>query len=534
MSRILSAPSRAVTRRELLKLLGLGAAVPIIAACEAAPPAAPATGATSSKASTAPAGKITVALSADIDQYDPQKLSASTEYFVNANLYESLYGRDLQGKLVPALATSYEVRDGGQTYDFTLRRGVTFHNGDTFTSKDVKFSFDRAVNPATKYTFAGQLANVAAVETPAEDHVVFKLKALDSSFLPVLSWYFLVAPSAYLQRVGDDGFREQPVGTGPYKFVERKVKQSIRIESFTSHWRKAPAVQTIVFRPVPDASSRVAMLQTGEVDIAVNLPPLLEKQITGTARLRTLSAPTDVIVGIALDTVTRRNSPLTDRRVRQAMNYAVDKQGIVDRLLGGHATPLYAPIIPTMLGWDSSMRPYPYDPAKAKALLAEAGHGSGFEASISVPAGRYTQGEQVVEAVAGYLTEVGIRTTVVKLDSAAWLAKLRARDIYPMSLLGRGDSTGDPNGRLMNGVHSSAPFSFYANPSVDSMIRQGIGVTDQSARDALYRRLYGVLHDEAIEIYLYEEHSIFGLRDNVNWQPAPGEQFTKMWEATLR
>ena len=225
---------------------------------------------------------ITAAISVDVFSTDPTKFFAANDYLLMSNVYESLYGHDEKGNLVPTLATGVEIKDDGLTYEFTLRPNVKFHNGNPFTAEDVRFSWQKAIDPVRKWPRAGVLAaNIADVEIVGPLKVRIKLKKRDAGMMENLDTNLFMLNKKHVEAVGDTVFGNNPMGTGPFVFKERKIKEYIALEGFAAYWGKPPAVSKLMLRIVTDESTRLAQLQSGEVDIVDNVSPFLAVRMKG-------------------------------------------------------------------------------------------------------------------------------------------------------------------------------------------------------------------------------------------------------------
>ncbi|HET7875404.1 MAG TPA: ABC transporter substrate-binding protein, partial [Methylomirabilota bacterium] len=326
--------------------------------------------------------------------------------------------KPMPGKAVaPSLAESWSVSKDGLVYEFVLRRGVKFHNGDPMTAEDVKFSFERYKGAAAKLL----RERVAAVEIADPHRVRIRLKAPWPDFMAFFgtpatgaAW---VLPKAYLERVGDEGFKKAPVGAGPYKLVSHAPGVELAFEAHEGFWRKTPAVKRFTWRIIPDESTRLAMLKRGEVDIAYSIRGALAEELKRTPGLRLAPSLTSATFWVDfLAEPWDPKSPWRDQRVRLAASLAIDRQAINQAETLGFSK-LSSSIIPAGYEFYWPAPPTPYDPARAKKLLAEAGYPNGFDAGDLTMDGSYAN---LGEAVANYLSAVGIRTRVRTLERAAW------------------------------------------------------------------------------------------------------------------
>src|SRR6266566_1446090 len=302
-------------------------------------------------------------------------------------------------KMGPSLAQSWQESEDGLTYEFKLRPGLTFHNGDKLTTEDVKFSFER-------YKGTGATAlkdHVREVEIVDPLVVRFHLKEPWPDFMTFYGTTAtaagIVVPKNYLTQVGDDGFKKSPIGAGPYKFVSTKPGVEVVLEAFPSYWRRVPNVKTLVMRSVPEATTRALMLKTGEADIAYALDGVDAEGIKNDPNLKIVSTKHASIFWVEFTEQWDAKSPWHDKRVRLAANYALDRQKITESETLG-ASKLTGSMVPRAFEFALPFEPYPYDPAKAKQLLAEAGYPNGFDAGDLTPAPPYFD---MGESIANYL-----------------------------------------------------------------------------------------------------------------------------------
>jgi peptide/nickel transport system substrate-binding protein len=392
-----------MTRRDALRVLGLTAAA---AGLHAGAPAA-----------AAPTGEAKIALAAEPNTFDPHlTVGRNTQIFI-ANVYDGLTARDVQGNLVPALAESWK-RLNPTSWQFTLRKGVKFHNGDDFNADCVKFTLDRATNPETKATISSELSTIASTEIVDAFTVNIATKTPDF-LLPVRlgELFGLMLSPKHTNAAGKEAIAIKPNGTGPFKLVTWAKNERLVLEANESYWRGAPKVKTIVVRPILEDAARVAALQAGEVDLIAPIPHvrIAELQKNDKLVIKTIAAPR--IFHVTIDV---RKPPFDNVKVRQALNYAVDVNAILKTLYFGHGTRLATVVDKGALGYDPSVQPYPYDPNKAKALLAEAGFPNGFEVEFDSFTGSIADHSKPAEAIIGYLQKVGIRAKANVFEFSAF------------------------------------------------------------------------------------------------------------------
>jgi len=390
--------------------------------------------------------------------------------------------------LTPSLAESWTMSPDQLTYEFKLRQGVKFHNGDPFTAEDVKFSFQRAKGGKI---LREKVRDVVIVDPhrvrfvlhePWPDFMTFYGTMATSA-----AW---IAPKKYMERVGEDGFKKAPVGLGPYKFVSNTPGVELVMEANESYWRKVPSVKRLVYKSVPDASTRLAMLRRGEVDVAYLLDGPLAQDIKRDSNLKL--AFSGGIGTFYLDFLEQfdTKSPWHDKRVRLAANYAIDRKALNEAENLG-ASRLNGSLIPRTFDFALPTEPYAYDAARAKKLLAEAGYPNGFDAGDIHPWPPYTS---LTEGIQGYLGAVGIRTTMRAMERAAFYSAYGSKKLKGVCVCINA-VYGNAASRLAQLVPSDGGFAYGGYPDVDQLYRQQARETDRKKREAMLHQLQQILHE---------------------------------------
>ena len=401
----------------------------------------------------------------------------------------------------PSLAESWTVSPDGLVHEFVLRRGVVFHNGDPMTAEDVKFSFERYRGAAAKLF----KEKVAAVEVVDPHRVRFKLSEPWPDFMAFYAtpatgagW---IVPKAYVQKVGDDGFKKAPVGAGPYKLVSFNPGVEMVLEAHERYWRKAPNVKRLVFRVVPDEATRLASLKRGEVDVAYSIRGALAEEVKRTPGLRL--APTLLPATFWIDFTTEQwnpKSPWHDRRVRLAASLAIDRQSInLAETLG--FSKIASSIIPSSYEYYWGPPPIPYDPAQAKKLLAEAGFPNGFDAGDLTCDASYTN---VAEAAANYLKAVGIQARVRPLERVAFLGQWRDKKIRGGLMQGGAGAFGNAATRIDNYMTSRGTYVYGTYPEIDDLFLQQARELDRKKREALLHQIQRIAHERVMFAPIWE------------------------------
>jgi len=409
-----------------------------------------------------------------------------------------------------SLAESWSASSDGLVYEFTLRPGVKFHNGEPVTADDVKFSFERYKGAAATTL----KSRVAAVEIVDPHRIRFRLKSPWPEFMtfygtPATGAAWIV-PRKYVEKVGDDGFKKAPVGAGPYRFVSFTPGVELVFEAYEQYWRRAPSVRRLVFKSVPDESTRLAMLKRGEADIAYSIRGELAEEIRRTPGLAlkpTGGAFTEWVVFIDQ---WDPKSPWADRRVRLAANHAIDRQAINQAEYLGLSR-VTGSIIPVAFefAWPAPL--YPYDPQKAKRLLAEAGYPNGFDAGQISADLVYAP---IAELVGNLLQAVGIRVKLRPMERAAIIKANQEKKLKNLHRQGSA-AFGNAATRLEAFVVSEGMFAYGGYPDIDGLFREQAAEPDRKKREAILHRIQQLVHEKAMFAPLFEPAFLNGVGPRV-------------------
>ncbi|MBU0463657.1 MAG: ABC transporter substrate-binding protein [Proteobacteria bacterium] len=471
-------------------------------------------------------GKIVIAQGGETTTLDPHK--GGSAIFVNAclTMYDLLIRKDRDGNSEMALATSYKNIDP-LTWEFNIRKGVTFHNGDPLTADDVKFSYDRLRDKKTKNPFGVFFRGITEVQVIDEYTVRIITDKADPALPSRVSFASFIVPKNYIEKHGDEYFGKNPVGSGRYKFSKWVKNDHVELEANEKYWGENPAtIKTLVFRVIPETGSRIAALQTGEVDIAVNIPAFMIPQLEKDPNLKIVSGPSGRVIFIGFNLIdAEKAGPLMNKKVRQAINYAVDKQSLIKHVLMGSGEELATPLVPVALGYDPTIQPYSYDPAKAKQLLAEAGYPNGFDTEFATGSGRYLMDKQISEAIVGMLSKVGIRAKLNVYEWGKYEQVRKAHKVEPFYMLGWGNTMSDADGTLVPLFFSKSTYSNYVNPELDKMLMAARFEMNPEKRNEQYGNILRYIKDEAPWIFLYQQRDNYGVRNTVtNFKQSAGSE----------
>jgi len=475
-------------------------------------------------------GTLVVGMAAtSIATLDPAAYSDRATETVLRNIFDGLVTRTAENDVVPELAQSFRWVDD-QTVEFHLKQGVKFHNGEDLTADDVVYTFDRILNQDVGALRRGFVQEVGSVEKVDIDTVRFHLKSPWPLFLQMLV-HNQVVPQGHLSLLGPREFARDPVGSGPFRFVEGDLDDELVLERFGDYYGGAdglppvgsPYLDRVIFRMMPDATDRVQALLTGAVHIIQSVPPSMVPQLSGNSEITVKATmgtrPKFVDLNVTVP-------PFDDVRVRQALNYAVDAQRILNEVESGYGVILAGPLSPANLFADPRLEPYSYDPEKAKSLLSEAGYGP---QDISLVVDAYGPYVEIAQAVVEQLQSLGIDATVEVWDYTE-LRPLLLNCKRQAFLRDWGDSAFDPVGYveakwqtyLVGTSAGRANYSCYSNATVDELIERGASEPDADARWGIYAVMQRVIHEEAPAIFLYVPQEIEAASARVhNWVPSP-------------
>jgi peptide/nickel transport system substrate-binding protein len=414
------------------------------------------------------------------------------------------------GAATPCLAESWSLSPDGLVYDFVLRSGVKFHNGDTLTAEDVKFSFER-YRGANAQLFKDKVKEVRVLDAR---RIQFRLKEPWPDFITFYGttatsagW---VVPKKYVEKVGEDGFKKAPVGAGPYRVVSVTPGIEVVLEAFEGYWRKVPRVKRLVFRSLPDETTRAAALKHGDVDIAYFLNGPVAEDVRRTPGLRLMAVRSNALFFLDFRDQWNPVSPWRDQRVRLAASLAIDRAALNQAEQLGYAG-LTGNIVPRSMEYALPIDPDPYDPARAKRLLAEAGHPQGFDGGELTIAPPY---EGAGEAIANYLTAAGIRVKMRTMERAAFFSAWHEGRLKGVVFGGLGPS-GNAASRIQIIAVKGGAFAAGVVPEVQDLFERQARELDRRKREELLHQIQRVLHEKSVFAPIWENGFIRGVGPRV-------------------
>ena len=441
------------------------------------------------------------------------------------HVYDRLLDRDPKTlRPRPMLATGWKIVND-TTWEFTLRRGVKFHNGEPFDAQSVKATMDYLKNPASKSHYAAYWRLVKEVQIVDPYTVRFVTEKPWPSLIDRASLTdFLVLPAKALRELGPEKLNQHPIGTGPFRFVEWKRDERLVLERNPDYWQGPADVARVTFRFIPEFSARMAALLSGEIDVMKDVPPHVLEAVERSGRAKIRAAVSSRINYLAL--VNLKPGPMQDLRVRRALNHAVNVDELIAQVLKGRATKICGPLSPANVDY-APVECYPYDPQRAAALLREAGHDPAkLQLTLDTPSGRYPLDKDVSLAIAAQLQRLGIKVNVVVNEWGTHLDKIKNRNTGDMFFLGWGPAVFG-QGVIEPLFQANQTYSSYGNNKViNEKIARAITIVDPKGRAAAYAELQGLAHEEAAWVPLWQQHDLYGVASHVEWTPRADE---KVW-----
>jgi peptide/nickel transport system substrate-binding protein len=465
-----------------------------------------------------PSDTVTVAQGTDPTILDPHRFGGQPDNNIMYHIFDQLVWRGDDLEIEPELAESWEIIDD-LTWEFHLREGVEFHNGEPFNAEAVEFTVERAgnedLNPTVRFRRDVPLDELEIIDDYTIRFVTERPHAL---MLDHLNELLIMAPEHYSEISDDDATRDA-VGTGPFKLREWVRDDHLTLERNEDYWAGPPDIGTLVFRPIPESSSRIAELETGGVDVIVNVPPDQIDRVDSAedTRIEPVQGGRRIFVGISLN-----YEFFQDVRVRQALNYAVDVDTIIDSLLGGYGERMRS--IANEPWKNPDLDPYPYDPDRARELLAEAGYEDGLDIVMQAPDGRYTMDRDVAVAVASYLDEVGVRTEVEITEWSLYLEQLQARETEPLYFLGLGAWFNGQDELRSVQTDDTYASNNWVNDDFESGYAELTQTFDEDERRELSYELQRIVFEDCPWIFMYKQYDLYGVSERLDWQPRADER----------
>ncbi|MDF9839396.1 MULTISPECIES: ABC transporter substrate-binding protein [unclassified Paenibacillus] len=504
-------------------------------------------------AGAAPSGTLVVANEDDLNSLDPAAGYGTHTIRTLSNVYESLIKQDDSGNIIPGLATSWEPSADGMEYTFKLRENVKFQDGTPFNAEAVKISFDRALDPNNEYHYGPYgfpnffEPNIKEITVVDEATVKFTLTQVDPTFLPNLLWstFGIVSPEA-LKTYGKD-FAMHGAGTGPFQIIEWNKGTSVVTKAYEGYWDGSPKIERLIFKPVQEDAARLTQLQTGEIQVAAGISPQLLEAIQGINSLKVLSGPGLHNWFMVFNTY---EGPLKDVKVRQALNYAINREDMVKNLLQDTVTISNSFAYPDTWSYNPDSLIYSYDQEKAKQLLAEAGYPDGLTLKYIVPASGsgMIAPTQIANVIQSDLAKIGVKVEITTQDWNTYLSTIQAGlsqpsgtyDMAQFSWMGTSDDPGSyVNFFLQGNSTPEKPNGFndgyYSNPKVTELLTKAMETIDQSARAELYKEAQVLVAQDAPWLFMFHAKSILAMSAKVEGlTPNPNMNYLSFAKAELK
>ncbi|MBL8836074.1 MAG: ABC transporter substrate-binding protein [Alphaproteobacteria bacterium] len=449
---------------------------------------------------------------------DPHVQWDTDSYTVYRNIFDNLVTRNAEGRIVPQIATAWTQRTPTEI-EFTIRTDVKFHDGTPLTAEDVVFSVRRIIDPAFRSPQLSQFDSIVAAEVAAPDKVVLRTRSPYPALLAQLVKLSIV-PRAYVERVGNERFNLEPMGSGPYRFVSWQRGVRVTLQANEAYWRGRPPFQTVTFQAVPDEATRIANLRSGRADIIRGLNPDSAATLRSEQRIRVLPAPTERVGYMFINA---QAGPTRDVRVRRAIAHAINRDLLVQALLSGFGSPTPIVLTPASFGYVADVQGYPYDPARARALLREAGAENAELSFLTSPA--YDQ--RIVQALQQMMQEVGLRVNLSTSDQPTFLRRRQGNpeDAGSVSIGAWSCACQDADGVIFPLFRTGSIWAKYSNPEFDAAVDAARATLDEAERLRLYRRAFEILRDDVPGLGLYQVYAIYAARRELQWTPTANEAF---------
>ena len=452
-------------------------------------------------------GEITVGIAQDLDDsLDPHQTVAAGTREVLFNIFEGLVKPNSDGEMIPAVAEKYTLSEDGTTYTFTLREGVKFHNGQTVTAEDVVYSINRcaAVPEGQEKPLVAAFSAVKSVEALDEKTVAVTIAQRDLEFISYMT--AAIIPADY------ENQDTAPVGTGPFRFVSRTPQQDFVMERFEDYWGAPAWLDKVTYKICENADALVMNLNGGSIDLCAHLTSAQASQLN--QNFQVLEGTMNLVQAIYLN---NQAKPFDNQLVRQALCYAIDRQGIMDMVADGHGTAVGSSIYPAFTKYflPELVDKYPHSVEKAKELLAQAGYPNGFDMTISVP-NNYQPHMDTAEVVAEQLREAGINVTIQPVEWSTWLDTIYNGRQFQATVVGV-DAANMTARAMLERFTSDYGKNFinYNNPAYDALFQQAINAQDEAAQTDLYKQMEAMLADTAANVYIQDLCDLVAMRQDL-------------------
>jgi peptide/nickel transport system substrate-binding protein len=495
-----------LTRRELLKAAGVAGAAAALPTARAA-------------AQSTQKRELIVAQGGDISKFDPHYSTSSNDIRISFNLFDNLVSRHPDGKLFPSLATEWKLTNP-TTWTFKLRQGVKWHNGDPFSSADVKYSFERTWDPKLNTRVSTVFTTVERVEAPEATTVVFTTKKPDPLLDARVAFYGgQIVPKKYVESVGNDTFNAKPIGTGPVRFVSWTKDDRVVLEANPDYFGGKPDFDRFIMRSIPETAPRVAGLLKGETDIITQLAPDQGERVNANASTRVVGA---LYAGLYVLAVNSKVPPLDNPLVKQALSLGVDRDLIVKELWRGRGIVPNGPIAKGDNHYDASLAPLKYDPKDARERLKKSGY-KGEEIVIETTVGYTANDKPMSEAIVAMWRDIGVNAKVEVLEYSVRAQKNRDRTFKGLWWSDPTSTLSDPDGMMWRLLGPGGPQDYWRHPRFDELGEAARFSVDQKFRGQAYKEMTKIFLEHFPWIPVIQPYEDYGLQKYIEWTPNPNQ-----------
>ncbi len=461
---------------------------------------------------------LIIAQSADITTLDPQDSLSTSGERIFRNMYNRLFARNQDMEIVPELVEDFENIDD-ETWHFKLIEGVTFHNGEELTAEDVKFSLERVMTEKSlkEYPYFTQIKEVNVLGD-------YEVEIITDGPMPTLQHVLAksgadIMPKDYVEEVGMEGFAKEPIGSGPYKFVNWDVDSQVELEKYTDYYGEEAVWDTVTIRAISESSTRVSEFLTGGVDLITDVTPNEWDRVDENEGTSLVEGETTRVI-LLMNRMTEGYAT-ADERVREAIDLAIDKQAIVDSVLGGSGVPVRSRVPEGVEGYEPSLYDTSvYDPERAKELLKEAGYEDGLEITFTSSNGRYPLDGQVAELIAVMLEQVGITVNLELLESGTFIDKYSNNENEELIMIGLADGLLDASYSLVHyTIDRAAGQTDYHNEEIDELFKEASRNLDRESRNEQFQEIQKTIAEERPHTFLYQDKVHYGVSNAIEFQP---------------
>jgi len=460
---------------------------------------------------------IVVSQGSDVLTLDPMLDTSPIGVNVFRNVFDALTRIEADGSVTPLLAMSWSASEDTKTWEFTIRTNAKFHDGQPITADDIVWNYKRLLGEM-KSPVRSYISKLTSVEVSAPNTVRFVLSEPFAPFDRQVSLISIISKRAF-EEIGAAKFALAPIGSGPFKVVRWVKDDRVELAAVNDYWAGAPKIKTLIFKPVPSETTRAAALSSGELDVVPILPPALVASLGNRRGLRIEKVASNKVVYVGFDV---KNPLLSDVRIRQAVDLAIDRNALSSRLLRGLGKPSGQVVAPVTFGYAADVEPSAFDPARAKQLVAASGY-KGDKIGLQYPNNNLAFGEEVAQAIANFLGQVGINVELQGMEYSAFFPLWANRKLNSMHLFAYGPSIMDAD-LIIGSLYDSSGRVYWTDPKVDQLAKQQRSERDKDKRRALIGEILKLSKEAVPYAPLYNEIHAYGVQDRIKWTPRPDER----------